>query len=263
MGLAEQQHSLQACVLNPRAQHGAERHVVGNAAASAARRLHVYSEAYRLRLEDALGTDFEALHGLLGDEQFHELCLRYIDAHPSQHFSLRYFGQHMSAFLRHAEPYAHQPVLSELAAFEWALLDAFDAPDGAVIGAQDIAALPAHAWPAMRFVLHDSVRRLDLAWNAPSMRDALKEQRVPDAPRKNETPQPWLIWRRELNTYFRALSAPEGWALDAVRAGHDFAAVCAGLCQWVEEQQAAANAAGFLRRWAEEGLIKEIMLGDA
>ncbi|MEW6353348.1 MAG: DNA-binding domain-containing protein [Pseudomonadota bacterium] len=259
MGLTEQQHSLQAYVLNPHSARGAEGYVVSTAAASAARRLQIYSEAYRLRLEEALRTDFEALHGLLGDAQFNELCLRYIDAHPSRHFSLRYFGQHMSGFLRHTEPYAGQPVLSELAAFEWALIDAFDAPDGAVTGVADIAALPAQAWPAMRFVLHDSVRRLDLAWNAPSIRDALKEERVPDAPRKSETPQPWLIWRQELNTYFRALSAPEGWALDAARAGHDFAAVCAGLCQWMAEEQAAASAAGFLRRWAGDGLIKEVM----
>lgn len=230
--------------------------VVGDEQASAEIRLGIYADAYRLRLAEALANDFEAVHGLLGDEQFHALCLKYIDAHPSQHFSLRYFGQQMSRFLRHTSPYSATHVLAELAEFEWALIDAFDAPDSGVLSLEEVAKLAPELWPGMRFTLHESVGRLELAWNVQAIWKALKEETTPDAPQKTEPAQAWVVWRQELKTYFRVLEPQEAWALDAVQAGHTFASLCEGLCEWVPEDQAAVSAAGFLHRWVREGLIK-------
>ncbi|HLA75833.1 MAG TPA: DNA-binding domain-containing protein, partial [Gammaproteobacteria bacterium] len=147
--LSAQQAALQAYMLTPAAEQGIVQHIATTRRASSKVRLDVYAEAYRLRLQEALSTDFEALHGLLGDTQFEQLCLKYIEAHPSQHFSLRYFGQHMSHFLHVSPSYSTQPVLAELAAFEWALIDAFDAPDSELVNLEDIASLPAEHWSTM------------------------------------------------------------------------------------------------------------------
>jgi len=46
-----------------------------------------------------LAADYPALKRWLGDA-CDEVFERYIAAHPSEHFSLRYFGQHMSKYLR-------------------------------------------------------------------------------------------------------------------------------------------------------------------
>ncbi|MEO5702364.1 MAG: DNA-binding domain-containing protein [Gammaproteobacteria bacterium] len=257
--LVQIQKGFQDYLLAPSAVPGMDQHIVGTVQTSAQLRLDIYADAYRLRLEEALGNDFEALHSLLGDEQFYKLCLKYIDAHPSQHFSLRYFGQHMSAFLRLNEPYSTQPMLAELAEFEWALIDAFDAQDSAVVSIEDMGMLAPEAWPEMRFDMHDSVRRLEFAWNVQSLWSALKEETTPEPPKKNEVPQSWLIWRSDLVPYFRALTAPEAWALDAACGGMKFSLLCEGLCVWVEEDQAAATAAGFLYRWVSDGLIKQVV----
>ncbi|MGC1955149.1 MAG: hypothetical protein WA970_21745 [Gammaproteobacteria bacterium] len=51
----------------------------------------------------------------------------------------------------------------------------------------------------------------------------------------------------------------EAWALDAARHGESFGALCAGLCQWVGEAQAAAHAASLLRTWIVEGLVTAVL----
>lgn len=258
--LVQLQKGFQDYLLAPNSALGMEQNIVGTVQASAQIRLGIYSDAYRLRLGETLGNDYEALHGLLGDEQFYKLCHNYIEAHPSQHFSLRYFGQHMAALLRVTDPYAGQPVLAELAEFEWALIDAFDARDSEVVTLDEMGKLAPDAWPEMCFEMHESVRRLEFAWNVQQLWNALKEDTAPEPPQRSETAQPWLIWRHELLTYFRSLTAQEAWALDAARNGENFSALCEGLCQWVEEDQAAATAAGFLHRWVTDGVIKKVLL---
>lgn len=254
------QRDFQAYLLAPGPDQAIERQVVNNTRGTAAKRLKVYAEAYRLRLDEALSTDYEALHTLLGDEQFHRLCLKYIDAYPSRHYSLRYFGQHMQGFLNRREPYSRQPVLSELAEFEWAMVNAFDAEDSPVVTPREIANLARAAWPGMRLEFHASLCRLQLVWNSAHLwKVLLSEGNPPDALQRAETSVAWLIWRQD-KTYFRSLAPQEAWALDAMRAGADFAKFCEGLCAWVAEEQAALTAAEMLYRWASDGLIKRLVV---
>ena len=49
---------------------------------NAAARLAIYANAYRLRLLEALDTDFSALHTLAGDALFEQIGRAYINAHP-------------------------------------------------------------------------------------------------------------------------------------------------------------------------------------
>lgn len=261
--LDDLQGGFQDYLLIPNPGHPFQSQVVGDDRASAEFRLQIYAEAYRLRLEDVLETDFEGLHGLLGDEQFHELCLRYIDAHPSSHYSLRYFGCSMSDFLRAVPPYAAQSVLADLAGFEWSLIDAFDAPDGCVVTLDDMGRLPPETWPHLRFAFHASVQHLELAWNAPQIWAMLKEQQAPPAPAKLQSAQRWLVWRQDYQSYYRPLSNAEASALDCVRAGKNFAELCEDLCRQMAEEETAAAAAGFLHRWISDGLVREIFSGPS
>jgi hypothetical protein len=261
--LNELQDGFQDYLLIPNPGHPFQSQVVGNDQASAEFRLQIYAEAYRLRLEEALQTDFEALHTLLGDEQFHALCLSYIDAHPSAHYSLRYFGRCMSDFLRSTLPYAANGVLADLATFEWSLIDAFDAPDGRVVTLEDMARLPPETWPLLRFELHASVQFLKLAWNAPQIWAALKDRQTPPAPENLESPQRWLVWRQDYQSYYRPLSDSEASALDCARAGKNFAELCEELCRQMAEEETAAAAAGFLHRWISDGLVQEVSSGEA
>ena len=95
--------------------------------------LGIYRDAYVLRLIDVIGADHERLHTYLGDDSFRAMARAYIATNPSRHRNARWFAQRLPEFLRSHEPYAKQPVLSELAALERALNDAFDGADAPVV----------------------------------------------------------------------------------------------------------------------------------
>jgi len=231
-------------------------HVAGAETASA--RLAIYFDAYRLRLIEALQTDFVALHAAMGDAEFAALAHAYIDAHPPTHPSLRHYGRELAAFLARDDRYRPHPVLAELAAFDWALTDAFDAPDAALLTLDALAALPPDRWPGMRLQPHPSLIRLDLHWNAPAFWKAADGAAPLPEPERAPNTVAWAVWRQGLQTYFRSLPPAEAWALDAVRAGHAFAAVCEGLCEWIDPADAAAHAAGLLKQWISDGMLCDI-----
>ena len=218
-------------------------------------RLAIYANAYRLRLQEALQDTFPALHTLLGDERFRQLGMDYLQASPSEHFSIRYFGHHLARFLAQSPTLADNPLLGEMAAFEWALRDAFDAADGSVATAETLRAIPATHWPDMRIDLHASVRRLDLGWNVPQLWQAIDQASEPVAPESLPAPISWLIWRKDLKTYYRSMAVDEASLIDACLQHATFAELCAALCEWVDEQHAAQRVTGFLSQWCEEGII--------
>jgi Putative DNA-binding domain len=283
------QEDFQGYLLTPDARM--HPHVHGSAQVSAEERLAIYANAYRLRLLEALGTDYPGLHTVLGDDEFDAMGRAYIAAHPSAHFSLRWFGDRLSEFLCSTAPYSQYPVFAEMAAFEWAKSDAFDAADSAVASINDMAAIPPDAWPGLQFIPHPSLRRLDLRWNVPTVWKAIDaaqgrasvaggtsagmhevEQRKEQLPRtlgataaqeppaleQSDYPIAWLVWRQDLLTYFRSLNVDEAWALDALQRGATFAAICDGLTEWIDAQNVAVHAAGLLKQWLTDGLISEI-----
>jgi hypothetical protein len=265
--------------------------VTGTPKVSAETRLAIYYDAYRLRLLDALDSNYPVLHAWLGDAEFEKLGLAYLQANPSAHFSIRYFGHRLPDYLSGAA-YGDMPYLAEMAVFEWAISEVFDAEDSAVKQIEDMGAVPPEAWPGMRLRLHASVQRLDLKWNVPIIWKAIQENiragvkadscrgeasntpstnkggqnepaSIPDVPppESSDHLQAWLVWRQELKNYFRSLSVDEAWALDAVRNGETFATVCEGLCEWIDPQNVALHAAGLMKQWITDGMVCGIELG--
>lgn len=266
--------------------------VSGTAKVSAPIRLAIYYDAYRLRLLEALDSNYPVLHAWIGDDEFEKLGLAYLDAHPSTHFSIRYFGHRLEEYLATSAEYRDKPYLREMASLEWAMSETFDAADSPLVRLADMATIPADAWPEMRLAFHASVHRLDLHWNVPPIWKAINQitaaeksgaachgetsatpsprwgeswgegKELPEIPTPgtSEHPQSWIVWRQNLKTYFRSLSVDEAWALDAARQGESFAAICEGLCEWIDAQNVALHAAGLLKLWITDGLVSEIKL---
>lgn len=221
-------------------------------------RLDIYRNAYRMRLLEALTDSYPALHTLLGDERFEAMAFAYLDTHPSHNFSIRWFGHRLSEFLTGSPEYRDIPVLAEMAAFEWALRDAFDAADVPVQDLDDLRRIAPEEWAALRFRLHPSLRRLDLSWNTAQLWSAIDQGSEPIPFEQNDYPIGWAVWRRDLRTFFRSLDVDEAWALDAAVDGETFGAICAGITEWVDELNAPQRAAGMVGRWVGEGLISAV-----
>jgi len=232
--------------------------IVGDARLDASARLEIYANAYRLRLIEALEGDFVALKAHVGAERFEDIARAYIDAHPSEHFSLRYFGRHMARFLAGTAPWRDEPLLAELARFDWALTDSFDAADSPAATVEDMAQIAPEKWPRLVFVPHASVQRLNLEWNAPAIWKAADQGEPLPAPEKAPHPIGWAMWRQGLQIYFRSLSVDEAFALDALLRGENFGSICEALTEWIDAQHVAVHAAGLLKQWLTDGLIREI-----
>lgn len=286
--LADLQSDFQSFLLE-----GGERmreRVTGTAKVNPETRLAIYYDAYRLRLLEALTSNYSVLRAWIGDEEFENAGMAYLAAHPSRHFSIRYFGHRLPEYLATTEPWNERPFLAEMASLEWALSETFDAENGAVMGVGDMARIPVDAWPDMRLQFHPAVRRLDLYWNVPIIWKAINRNLdvekntascrgetsataaagnarptetphdVP-APEADEYPRAWLIWRQDLKTWFRSLSVDEAGALDAARAGENFAAVCEGLLEWIDARNVALHAAGLMKQWITDGVVSGIATG--
>jgi hypothetical protein len=233
--------------------------VIGNVRGDPQTRLNIYAEAYRLRLLESLDTDYAALRSFVGAAQFERLGRAYIEAHPSDTASVRWFGRHLPEFLGAAVGYAAKPVLAELALFEWKKGEVFDAPDADPVRIEAVAAVPPQSWGEMRLLLHPTVRRLDLRWNAPAICQACEARKKAPRATAKARPQPWLLWRDEaLDIRWRPLGADEAAAIDAAGEGRSFGELCELLCEWVEPEQAAMHAAGLLKRWIVDRLIADI-----
>jgi len=105
--LTELQRTFQSALLQK--QDEPPPFIVDAPKASAAERFGVYTEAYRLRLIEALSADYPALKEWLGDEAFDALGRAYADACPSAHFSIRWFGSRLPRYLAESAPYDSQP----------------------------------------------------------------------------------------------------------------------------------------------------------
>ncbi|MEO8006227.1 MAG: DNA-binding domain-containing protein [Betaproteobacteria bacterium] len=235
--------------------------IEGRDAAFREQRLAIYRDAYRLRLAEVLGTDYGNLHSYLGDDAFNELAREYLAAHPSSFRNVRWFGGKLADFLAEIPRYAAHPELAELARFEWALGRAFDAPDEASVSFEQVASVPPEAWAGLRFRPHPALRTMELRTNAVAIWKLLNNEEDPCAAETLAAPVTWAVWRKEHSPFFRSLEDDEAWALAATVAGSSFGELCAGLCDWIPEDQAAPRAAGLLRGWVEEGWIAELRLG--
>jgi len=251
--LPEIQTDFQSYLLNGDA--AIESHVVGTERVPIATRLAIYADGYRARLAEALQANFPVLSELLGEEDFETLAAAYIRAHDSPFFSIRYYGNALSEFLATAPEYAGAAVLAELARWEWSMTEVFDAPDADSIGVSDLARVAPADWAELRFEWHPSVRRLALSWNAPQLWKAVSDEGEPPEVVFNPEPVEWLLWRHELQTFFRSLQPGEAVALTAAREGRSFGEICALLSAKFGETEAPAKAAGILRNWVESGLL--------
>ncbi len=260
LALTELQRAFRSAILHPRREPPP--FIVNSPKASAVRRFAIYREAYRLRLIEALAGDYPALKEWLGDEAFDHLGRAYADACPSAHFSIRWFGSRLPGFLAGDPAYRTQPALKELAVFEWTLSEAFDAAESQVVTEAHLTGLEPALWPMLKFLIHPSLRTVDLTYNTPGRWQALKrKERLPDLETRSEI-STWAVWRQDFRLLFRSLPKPETQALNLFRQGFCFAEVCEALCEWLDDTQVALSAAGYLKTWLREGWIVGISTGE-
>jgi hypothetical protein len=251
--LADIQEAFQRFLLTSDSEIGS--HVVGTERVPVEVRLGIYGDGYRSRLIEVLESSYPVLASLLGEADFQTLGAKYVASHESTFFSVRYYGHELADFLAATAEYSQAPLLAELAKWEWAMAAAFDAADAEPIDSAAFAQVAPDEWAELRFDWSPSVQLLALEWNVPELWKAVTEDTERPEPSLNPQLASWLIWRRELQIYFRPVAAPEAAVISASVAGQSFGELCVLLCEHLDESEASLHAAGFLRGWVQSGLL--------
>jgi len=215
-------------------------------------RFHVYSNGYQIRLSEALKENYPVLARVLGDQGFAELAADFLLHSPSSQPSIRWFGGNLANFVQQQATTLPHPSLLDLIRMEWALSTAFDARDKETLQVSDFMHLTPQDWPALKLVLHPSVRVLEMAWNVEPLWSALNS----DDDAKTEAPSQQehhlLVWRYQQINHWRSVNAIEAQLLNAVADDASFT----DLCVLAAESDTAADAvATYLRVWVEAGLV--------
>ena len=225
---------------------------------SAKDRLAIYRNAYQVRLIDALHETYPVLHSLLGDEVWVELGEAFVSEFPSNFRSIRWYGRQMAEFLAGQEPFSGEPILAEIALLEWTLSEVFDARDAEPLQRAALSTVPPSDWESLKFAFHPSLRRLDLRWNTAAVWKAMNADETPPRPERASAAVPWLLWRKELQNYFRSMNATESAALEAAFRGLNFGEICESLGALLPHEEIPAAAASLLGTWADSGIITGI-----
>ncbi len=225
----------------------------GDARLSAVERLDIYAEMYFYRLRDCLAEDFRAVRTVIGPSRFHNLVTDYLLEHPSTHPSLRFAGRHLPRLLDTHALAGDWPFLADLARFEWALVDAFDAADAAPLAAEALEPVPAPAWAELRFRLVPSVRLLELRWAVQEVWSQVDRGESPEAP--SDGPTCLVVWRSDLRVFHRPVEGAEYAALRGVRDGETFGTICDQAAARGGADVAAATLLRIVGRWLTDGLL--------
>ena len=100
---------------------------------TAARHLNIYRQSYIARLRECMKNQFSALAYALGEELFQMFADQYLDAYPSDSYTLNELGKRFPDFLEETRPDARQEekeswidFMIQLAHFEYTLSLIFD-----------------------------------------------------------------------------------------------------------------------------------------
>jgi len=193
------------------------------------------------------------VHAVVGHEAFHVLVGDYLQRHPSTSRSVRSLGRFLAHFLDgHAFATEH-PFVADLARFEWALLEAFDARDAAPLVPERLRSVPIEEWPELRLALTPSLRIVEAGapvqevWTA-----ATKGQPLPTIAAQRTVIR---VWREDLRVFHRVIDDVELAALRAIAEGASFAAACDAASELVGEDRAPLEVARLLERWLGDQLL--------
>jgi hypothetical protein len=217
-----------------------------------------------------LEEDYPGLAAMLGPGPFSDLAVAFLDAHPPRDPNLRDLGAGVPAFVATHDgiPEAMRPAALDMARYELAFVDVFDALDPPPLDANKLLALAPEAWERSRLVLSPWVRRLRFDFPVHRMRLAAKEAKEKGELLAIPEPRPvhLALFRKQLVVHFEELEADAFVLLDALGEGETLLAACERIASGKNESEAQAlvgKIGNWFRFWAANGFIAEVVVGES
>lgn len=231
---------------------------------SASARFEIHRSGYRARLIECLQDDYPVLAETLGADHFESLCSAYIDRHPSTSPNLNAFGRHMAAFCRMGRAGGsndRQTFVSELAALEWAIVEAIHAEAHHSFDATRLKDLDPEGFGALRFV-PNAVALLKFEFPVNAFYQAVRHQSASSIPARAASAT--AVYRRGLTVWRMDLTPAMTRVLEALFAGLPLGEALSRI--GVDETDDAAvreaerSVMVWFREWVSSGFFRECVL---
>jgi hypothetical protein len=212
-----------------------------------------YQNNYRGSLTACIEESFARTREWIGDEAFRDAMIHHIQRVPPSSWTLDAYGRDFPDTLMSLYP--DDPEVAELAGIEWALGEAFVAPDASVV-------VPAEAvnadWDRAMLHLTPTLDHREIGTNAPAIWAALAAGEMPPPAEILPERGAVIVWREGFISRFRAVDQNELHALLLARSGLSFAALCEALVASLGDDQGIALAGSCLGQWLGDGLVCRI-----
>lgn len=86
----------------------------------------------------------------------------------------------------------------------------------------------------------------------------MSHDEAPPDPLCAEHPVPWLLWRQNLQPYFRSMTADKAAALNSALRSENFGEICEALAKWLPDEEIPLRAASLLGLWVDSGVIVDV-----
>jgi hypothetical protein len=222
----------------------------GGPACSPLEQIDIYRRQYRLRLYDALLVEVPGLHKMLGDtSETESLLRRYLDAHPSQSFSLNRIADALAPWLSEQPDVPVEVV--EMARLDAAVARGFEAADGVPLDPSMLVDMPA-------LKLQPHVTLLRLSTNVHELRSALlTNQPRPELVRGDF---PLAVYRRGIAMRHWSMALPLWGILEGLSRGQTVAEAVNEVFtrNWVDAGTLSNEIGTWFRDMAERNLVEVI-----
>jgi hypothetical protein len=223
---------------------------------SAKTRVMIYANSYYAKMVDILRDQFPLLKRYMGEQRFTKMAQEYVDKYPSKFYSLRWYGDKIPQFIKQY----NQPILVELAKFEWADNILYDAPDNQIIDKNDFAQIPQDKWGNMTFEFQNNLALHKYRYDIPTLWQHLTHQQKLAKTYLNKEMCYVLFWRRNRKTQHKKLSKNDFTILHLALSGATFTALCDQIITFTSLTEFPNVIATTINTWISMGIIKQIKL---
>jgi hypothetical protein len=249
----------------------AERVITRSKALTAIERLQIYHHAYFARLLECLREEYSVLAAALGSELFDAFAVAYLQAHPSQSYTLNRLGTHFPEFLERTRPSATgansdrgawPEFMIDLARLERTVNEVFDGPgveDQPLLDTVRLQAIPPHRWPEARLVCVPCLRLVTLSY---PVNDYFAAIRRGDQPAIPEPGAAYVaITRRDYRVVRYPLEPAQFELLQALIEGEPVGTAIerAAAVSNLNDAQLASALQIWFRFWTAEGFFRDVM----
>ncbi len=141
------------------------------------------------------------------------------------------------------------------------MVDVFDAPDSPVAQRGELAKIAPERWAELELALVPACCLIDVGWAVHGLcmaNDAGRANKESIAALERRTAV--CVWRHAERVFHRELEDVEATALRGIQAGSTFGDLCELAAAAFGEESAAPEAAGWLARWLDDGLLTSARL---